>query len=519
MKKWIRRVGISLILLCILLLTIAFLQLRDRHSGYSADIQISNGPSELSAGFAAVDITPEIIDTWNDMNDDSRYNPDDGDTYNDQNSNGKFDAHWIAGFHNSRPANGVHDKIWSRTMVIDDGQSRIALVALDVIGFGNDDVIDVRTMLPENARIDYVIITSTHSHEGPDLLGLWGPSYFKSGINADYMAFVKRRIVKSISTAADNLRPAALRFAQDLDSARYLVTDSRQPIVKDPGIRLMQVLDSAADTTLGVLFAWGNHPETLWSKNLQITSDFPHYVREGLEQGVTDHDGNIVAEGFGGIALYVSGAIGGLMTSDPDFSIPDPFIDTSYAAPSWDKARAQGNWLAMHGINALQSEAALTVEHAGINLTAKTVHFPVPNQNFRLGALLGVLKRGYSGWFQMKSEIAAFTIGPASFVTMPGEMYPEIMNGGVDVPEGADFSIEPVEFPPVRNVMPGEYKFLLGLANDEIGYILPKSQWDAEPPYTYGRESNPYGEIVSLGPETGPIYYRTVTTLLKELAE
>jgi hypothetical protein len=67
--------------------------------------------------------------------------------------------------------------------------------------------------------------------------------------------------------------------------------------------------------------------------------------------------------------------------------------------------------------------------------------------------------------------------------------------------------------------MPGEYKFLLGLGNDEIGYILPKSQWDAEPPYTYGRDSNPYGEIVSPGPETGPIYYRAVTELLEKLSE
>ncbi|MBD3275253.1 MAG: hypothetical protein GF372_08080 [Candidatus Marinimicrobia bacterium] len=119
----------------------------------------------------------------------------------------------------------------------------------------------------------------------------------------------------------------------------------------------------------------------------------------------------------------------------------------------------------------------------------------------------------------MRSEIAAFTLGPASFVTIPGEIYPEIMNGGVEVPEGADFSIEPVETPPVRSVMPGEFRFLLGLANDEIGYILPKTQWDTKPPYTYGRNSNPYGEVVSLGPETGPIYYRAVSELLENLAE
>ena len=33
--------------------------------------------------------------------------------------------------------------------------------------------------------------------------------------------------------------------------------------------------------------------------------------------------------------------------------------------------------------------------------------------------------------------------------------------------------------------MKGEYKFVFGLANDEIGYIIPKSEWDEVPPYLY----------------------------------
>jgi len=38
-------------------------------------------------------------------------------------------------------------------------------------------------------------------------------------------------------------------------------------------------------------------------------------------------------------------------------------------------------------------------------------------------------------------------------------------------------------------MMKGEYKFVFGLANDEIGYIIPKSEWDEVPPYLYNHHT------------------------------
>jgi hypothetical protein len=116
-----------------------------------------------------------------------------------------------------------------------------------------------------------------------------------------------------------------------------------------------------------------------------------------------------------------------------------------------------------------------------------------------------------------RTELAVFKIGPVSFVTVPGEIYPEIINGGIEAPEGNDFGIEPVEVPPVREKMPGKYKFVVGLANDEIGYIIPKSQWDVNAPFTYGREKSPYGEENSPGPETAPVLHRNLLEMLEEL--
>ncbi|TAL62189.1 MAG: hypothetical protein EPN88_13630, partial [Bacteroidetes bacterium] len=139
------------------------------------DITIMNNPpSGLKAGFAALPITPEVPDKWIDKNGDAKYKPKDGDTFTDGNGNGKFDPVWIAGFGHRRAAAGIHDDLWARTIVIDDGQTRLAIVSLDVIGLMNNSVNDVRKMISPEAGISYVIIASTHSHEGPDLLGLWG---------------------------------------------------------------------------------------------------------------------------------------------------------------------------------------------------------------------------------------------------------------------------------------------------------------------------------------------------------
>jgi hypothetical protein len=70
----------------------------------------------------------------------------------------------------------------------------------------------------------------------------------------------------------------------------------------------------------------------------------------------------------------------------------------------------------------------------------------------------------------------------------------------------------------VAPLMPGKYKFVFGLANDEIGYIIPKSQWDMKAPYTYGRKDSPYGEENSLGPETASILHKNLQEILGELA-
>ena len=516
MKLFLKISGLVLILLIMVMAFWFSSNLKDRNPGYLADMKIINTePAILFAGFAALPITPEIPDRWADKNNDAKYNPADGDTFIDGNGNGVFDPVWIAGFGNKRAANGIHDDLWARTMIIDCGNVRLAIIVLDVIGFMYDDVIDVRNRIPSDAGITYAIIASTHTHEGPDILGLWGKSFLKSGVNKDYLEFVKIQAVNSVMAAVANIRPARLELSEDLTGAVPLVTDTRKPEVHDSGLRFIRAVDIETGNTLGSLIVWANHPETLWGRNLLITSDFPHYLREGIEKGIYNGD-TLINAGIGGIAVYINGAIGGLMTTHPSMAVKDPFSGEEFKEPTFEKAEAQGKQLALLALRSMENPVE-KLEDANISLIVRAIELPIKNRAFQLATMIGIFPRGTSGWMKMRTELSVFTIGPVSFVTIPGEVYPEIINGGIEAPDGQDFLTVPLEIPSIRDMMPGKFKFVFGIANDEIGYIIPKSQWDVKPPYTFGSNKSPYGEENSLGPATAPALHYNLNEMLDEL--
>jgi Neutral/alkaline non-lysosomal ceramidase, N-terminal len=514
--KW-SAFGLAILFVGLFLGAFAYYNSRDRHPDYTLNLNVVAPTHDVNykVGFAAIKITPNLPDRWFDKNKDATYDPDHGDTYQDINKNGHLDAVWLAGFQNSRPANGIHDNLWARAMLIDDGHTRMVIVAVDLIAFSHKNVVNVRQRIPKKWGITYSIICATHNHEAPDMIGMWGDSYLKSGVDDNYEQMVEDKVVEAIGAALKNARMAKLRVAQDLTGAQNLTTDTRKPIVKDDGLYMLQANDATTDSTLGTLVVWGNHPETLWSDNLLVTSDFPHYLREAVEKGVYDGQ-KLVKKGVGGTVVYATGCVGGLMTTSPSVTIKDPFAaNKNYQNPSFEKAEAEGKTLALLILNALDNTEPV---QKGIGLVAKTFELPLQNKAFKAAIALGVLDAGYSNWGHFRTEVAAWQMGDVSFITVPGEIYPEIVNGGVETPSEADFGLKSaVETPALRSLMRGKYKFVIGLANDELGYIIPKSEWDTEPPYLYGEKEQLYGEINSVGPDAAPIIHKELATLLQKL--
>jgi hypothetical protein len=492
--RGLARVALALLLLLVLAVAVrCYFAFRDRLPGYSLVLNLSDrasraAPRPLRVGFGRVKINPDLADSRRPV--------------------------YLAGFSQNRRATSIHDDLWAIACVVDDGYARVGIVALDAIGFFHDDVVHVRQRLSRDWRLDYIAVCSTHNHSTPDLMGLWGPNLLRSGVDPRYREQVITACVSALGGAASNLQPARLAAHEIPFPTEGLVTDTPSPRVFDPEVRVLHFVSATNDTTLGSLVGWANHPETPWSSNTEITSDFCGYLRDALERGVTV-DSRVVSQGLGGIHLCINGAIGGLLTTSPGVAVRDPFLGREYRQPSHEKARAVGHQLAARILPRLRDPGVLLATNAPLAIRARTIEVPLANNLYLAGGFLGVLDRGYVRWRTLRSEVALLTLGDASIACVPGELYPEIANGGIEQPAGGDFAIAPVEVPPLRELMPGRVKFLFGLANDEVGYLLPKTQWDQRPPYTYGGKHPPYGEINSCGPDAAGRVHAALAALCR----
>lgn len=489
LRRWTLRVAAVLVTLVALLAGWVAWNVHDRNPGADFRLDVRPGASStpaLRVGFGRRTIDPDLTKTV-----------------------------WLAGFDHGRAATAIHDHLYAVATVIDDGEHRVGIVALDAIGFFHDEVLAVRRLVGAAARLDYAIVASTHNHSAPDLMGIWGPSDYRTGIDPAYRRQVVDAAAAALRDAAGALAPASVSFLEiPLDPAG-LVADSRDPQVFDATLRLMH-FTSPGGATIGTIVNWADHPETPWKQNTEVTADFPGYLRDALANGVTGPGRQV--PGLGGMHLYVNGAIGGLMTTNPDTAVVDPFNAQTYKTPSHDKARAIGRRLAEPILTALRARSVAPEPQPRLAVSAHTLELRIDNTLFRLANALGLFGRGQPRLHHIRSEVAMLTFGGAAIACVPGELYPEIANGGITRPPGADFAIDPVEVPSLRELMPGRVKFLIGLANDEVGYIIPRSEWDAAAPWLYGAPEHHYGEINSLGPDTAPAIHAALGQLSRALS-
>jgi hypothetical protein len=281
----------------------------------------------------------------------------------------------------------------------------------------------------------------------------------------------------------------------------------------DDTMYLMRFTKKDSEETIATFVNWGNHPEALGGKNGQITSDFPHWLREGVEKGVPAPNGT---EGFGGMCLYFQGQVGGLMTQ-LHTTVPHRDGQRSFSEASFEKAQALGENLAIVACNALRSDRVWKNENPRLAVSARTIRVPVTGM-YKYAMMFGLIHEGYKLFQGARTELNVIRIGGVLLLSVPGEIYPEIVEGGVEALPGRDYEIEPVEVPPLRESMEQKARMglVIGLANDQIGYMVPKTQWDVEAPFIYDGKAQ-YGEENSGGPDVAPTIHRESMKMLEEM--
>ncbi len=405
------------------------------------------------------------------------------------------DPIFLAGFGTNRRATGYHDRLWARGVVIDGRGGRLALVALDLVGYFVNEVETIRGLVAPASGIDYLVVHSTHQHEGPDTLGLWGANNLSSGIDFGYLDFVNAAVAECVDEAAANLQQARVRYATahstglslgtdpeddgfGVSDGKVLVSDASlapatQGRIVDPRLATVQFTRRGPPfAVLATLVNFGSHPESLGSGNRIITSDFPHFVRERLEAQ------------YGGLAIWVSGALG-VLQGPLDIDVLDPTTQGPAPRRSFRFAEVHGTQLAERVIATLDVKKPGHPAPAIAFARTSPVAVRLDNPFFRLAAFQDVLNARRtlftngvpddSGGFpfpppfniipqafgeDVQTEVGAFRLGAGSFAVVPGELDPQI---------GETY----------RAAMTGaEHTFIVGLGNDEIGYQLPKPKWD-----------------------------------------
>ncbi len=437
----------------------------------------------------------------------------------------KTEKVWLAGFGATgrRPA-GVHDPLYARIVLLREGKKTIALVGLDLLGFYRNDVENLRRSWEKGDGGRHLFVHATHTHSGPDTLGLWGPRIGKTGINPRYMARIEARIGEALTLLETQLRPATAAGGRGTLDPRGLCRDSRDPQIIDPNLAVLR-LKGADGKAVATIVNWSCHPEVIGRENLLLTADYPGPLCARIEQKT------------GGQCLFLNGVIGGLMT-------PDATAENFY-----ETARIGGA--------VADAALALKTESGGRGLSYRDEKALVPVENSRYLLFLYALTSGHQLYREDRSPIASWKawplslrhlifglgaksrpwietevsmldVGPVRLLGMPAELFPELAIGGYDGkysfgrpliskdgPE-RDLAKSP-QGPYLRDLIKAPVPMIVGLANDELGYLVPGYDFKARSSkLMLPRWPGHYEETNSIGPAATDILTAAAARLLKE---
>ena len=330
------------------------------------------------------------------------------------------------------PSTGVHDPLEARAVVLSNGVEKIALVAVDHLGFDHAMVEHVRAAAEKSGFAgDHIFVMSSHTHAGggayleifPELAGKF---------DRRIQEFYEQRVAEAILAAARTLRPAKIGIgagaAAGLSRFRSSWPPSGGPV--DPEVGVIRIDDAGTNQPLAVLMNFAAHPTVLGAKNFQFSADYVGYARQSVERFL----------GGGVMALFANGAQGTVA--------PRPYR----GADEWSRAENMGLILAAEVFKVVQMiepKDSVEILLARTPLTLK----PQMPAGFPPVRSLGDT---------YLSEVNALVFDRRfAFVTIPGELS-SILNALVKD----------------RGKLLGfEHTFLLGLTNDAVGYILTEDEY------------------------------------------
>lgn len=124
----------------------------------------------------------------------------------------------MAGYYSARGAEGTHDPLMAKVLVLEKDGTRVALVALDLITTTRGLVEESRSLIEKQTGIPgkNVMLSATHSHTGPVL---WDGSPLSDAVGGsqktarEYLKELPAKIADAVQKADSARKPAKISFA------------------------------------------------------------------------------------------------------------------------------------------------------------------------------------------------------------------------------------------------------------------------------------------------------------------
>jgi hypothetical protein len=510
-------------------------ELRDEHAfdcghdGLCPGDEGYAGPDEDGSEFDGDDRADWFFDCGLDRlcpGDDGYPGPDEGE------GDGRFQGLWLSGYGNNRPALGVKDALSVRAVVFRQGDSTIALVTVDAVGLFFDEQERMKQKLEtlRPGQVDALFVQASHTHEAPDTMGQWGyvdpftGLQIGHGRSDEHMENIRSQGAAAVAEALDNLVPVEVRVGKINAGVEGLVRDGRDPKIYNDALTVISLENQSSGAVVATLLNWGNHPESLDSRNNYISADYLHALREALENGLPATERFPARPARGGVGIYLQGAVGGIMGPNGFPIVGRDGTVHENDRKTWARTDAYGELLAELGFQAL--ERAELLARTPLRFSAIRYRAPVENQVFHVGLFNGWFDRalhefnrdgtiGPGNFPVLETAVGLLFIGDIGFVTAPGELFPETFVGfgdqgfgpqiSPDNPNPPDLSKSPAS-PSLSELLGVRFPIPLGLCQDEIGYLVPPYDFKLADTGAYIDEApgDHYEETNSIGPEAVP---------------
>lgn len=366
------------------------------------------------------------------------------------------------GFGPTKPASEKRGELTARALVVRKGDTTVGVIVLDTLGFpsvlGDRVRAKVKRIPPEN-----ILISATHTHSAPDCYAFPDGRGGHTG-DLNWMQFACDRAAEALNAALDGLAPASLRIATG-EAEGKIAYNYYAPDLYDRRMSVVQLLGTR-DKPIATLVNYAIHPEVLGNSVGVVSPDLVGPLCQRVEEKV------------GGVALFVNGAQGGMVTADNRrLDQPaDPLRAVWRDERTWDECLRIGCLMADEALRIVkdapaQSDPALSCHDA-------KVRFPVESD-----ALWGVVEHSPlkyphdAATRTVTARINLVNLGDAQVLTIPGEALPNI-----------GFYL--------KRKMRGRHNLLFGLTNDALGYMLTEVDFNSFPRYAYVSRT-------SLGEKTG----------------